>query len=850
MGALDEALKMMGAGLSPAQQAVTDPGQSFGTIPKPEPTPTPAPQQLPGGEVPVQEQSAPVPAPAPQMIPSGNAQVPDGTADRPLPMPDPTPSSRLGQALMQMPKGPSGAEPGELGSPFNTSPLSAGERWRLAFGNNAGKIDFLKKKFEDVVINEEQGILLRKAGKWYKADPSLFGDGPFSDKVYEFAKDVADLGDLIPTGVGQVVGGAVGGMLGAQAGLAAGMAGSAPAAPGTLGASVPAGAIAGAYIGGAAGLAVGEAAGAMVGGGVRNYLGRVYGTYEPPPPSDEIKELALDGMYALGGRAIALGAKPTYNALVDSLKWVGEKAPRAVKDMLAVVYGKTTGAGTAGMETLWANPGKIVHGVRNYLGEAGGNSKAAAQLAKDDAVQEMKSFLEEGAAALPRKWRDMVSTLIESPQTRERVAKLDVDMEEVFLEAGKTMEKAGFGRLVPIEAPDAVEKTGKTVRKYYDKNGVLRRIYETEKNATQRVTEEGTQTVANEMTEISGRTAAKAPLGPMGSSTSQAETASTKGAFQGGFRFQPFSGEEIAARAGAGEQARAMTAKTVDEVNEIVHQLSELARGAGKVRGKSAANTLVQYNTLLNDLNRVAREQGGRTLQTVVDQISTGFRQQVGQEFEKVGLAGEYTALSGVYQRYANSVDEGRRLLNLPAGNGPELALERISSEAAKNARTRTVVQGNKYQGGLAELVPDGAARLQRIAELDAVRKFIPIINPVWNVSTAAAGGALAGTAHLAGGAAAKVIGGASIPMFMPRAVAYGSAGVQAAAGLTNEVAAKAMPYMRMGTDFLKRLTPKQMREFMQNEEAVRAFIAPMSAGVLREEQMTKELITESGALQ
>lgn len=802
--ALDAAFEMMDAGQSARQKAQSDPGPGLGQT---------APAEVPQ-------------APAPAKMPSQPAQ----TAELASPPPSlPSPPGAMDQALQYMPQAPANTDdPAHMGTPddpIDISPLGVADRFKMSFGNAKGRDAYLRKNFEDVMTTKDNGLLVKKGGKWHEVDPGTMwnlgtGGGNFGDKVYEFAKDVADLSADAVSGIGMAVGAKVGSVMG---GVAGGIAGTAVAGGNPF--AAPLGEVGGAI----AGAMGGEIVGGALASKVRTSLGRIVNTYEATP-EEELRDNGVDALYAIGGQAVAAGVRPVASGIVSSAKWVGDHVPPAIKDMFAVYLGKSTGAGTEAVHTLWNAPGRVVQGIKSYVARAAGDTAAAVQMATDDAIGNMKSFLAEATHALPNKWAQGVKALIENPRTGTR---LEADMPQVFLGAGSALEEAGFGRIVAKEAP-ASEATSNTVRRYYDKEGALKNIIETERTTGKELTADGAKTSTNEMTQRYGVGYAE-----KGAATMHGEAVNSAKKFEGGFEFVPFTGEEIAQRAGLGKAVESLDEATVKEVNSIVRQLGVLANSAGTVRGEAAGNTLIQYNKLINALNRAARKKGDEQFQGVVDKISSGFREQVGQQFEKAGLASEYTALAQTYQKFEDQVGEAYRLMNLPAGNGPELALKRISTEAGQNARTKAAIRGTTREPGLIDLVPEGADKLQRIAELDATRHFIPRLTPVWGVGS------------LASGAVAKGLGiplAASHPVlttaavaggFMPRAVAYGS----------EQVIDKALPAVRMGTDFLKNLTPRQLREFMTNETAVRSFLVPIVGSVGREEQITKDLLQQSGTL-
>lgn len=145
------------------------------------------------------------------------------------------------------------------------SPVSLADRFRLSFGNEQGRMDYLKNNFEEVSKNADGELVVKDNGSWKLVDPSTLGDSDawsLTEKIYrkggEFAKDIAD-----------------------SAGTLTQIAPSLLASPTILGA----------------------AAGAVAGEVARSSLGRLMGTYDAS--SIEMgQDLAFEALLNAGGAAI------------------------------------------------------------------------------------------------------------------------------------------------------------------------------------------------------------------------------------------------------------------------------------------------------------------------------------------------------------------------------------------------------------------------------------------------------------------------------------------------------------------------------------------------------------------
>jgi len=212
---------------------------------------------------------------------------------------------------------------------LNVSPVTVPDRARLTTGNERGKINFLKKRFQDVRVTEENGIVVKdKDGVWKAVDPT--GIDSFIQDPWEFAKDAVDLLDVAADVA--VVGPAI--ALGSRAG--------------------PAGAIGGA------------AAGQGLVSTARTSLGRFLGTYEATP-AEQAADVGMDMLFAAGGAGLAAGARPLVGALGRSLKKIARNAPDAVKNSVAGIAGFFNGTGADNTRTLIESSDEVFSTLKSGL---------------------------------------------------------------------------------------------------------------------------------------------------------------------------------------------------------------------------------------------------------------------------------------------------------------------------------------------------------------------------------------------------------------------------------------------------------------------------------------------------
>jgi len=286
---------------------------------------------------------------------------------------------------------------------YEASPLGALDRLALTFGNEKGKMDYLRGKFDGVSYNPDKGIVVKNKGVWQQVDPSGLGEGDAWQRSAELLKDVVDLGDVI------------GGGLAAWGGAAIGAAGGAVAGPG------------GAIAGGVAGAGAGGAAF----GALRTELGKLVGTYDASP-EEQLQDIGWEMLLASGGQAAPavfrsakeaakwVGRRPAISEFSAALKEIGTNATDSVKDILAQTYGKMTGAGTEAMHHTMNNTDRVIGTLKGAAKGLDTETKVIDKLAIGN-IKDADGFIKTMDSKLSTLYGEMKDAVIEKSGNLGRV---------------------------------------------------------------------------------------------------------------------------------------------------------------------------------------------------------------------------------------------------------------------------------------------------------------------------------------------------------------------------------------------------------------------------------------------
>lgn len=319
--------------------------------------------------------------------------------------------------------------------PVQQSPVDMLTRAKLSFGNTRGNIKYLQNQFDEVKLDEQNGLVVKKDGIWHAVDPNLLGKGDAWDKTkaimslgFAGNKDiVGDLAELGPEAINAITTG-VGATLGAAAGSVV---------PG-----------AGTVAGGVGGSAVGGALSAKI----RTSLGRLVGTYEASD-EEELEDIGWEALMSAGGQTIAAGAKPAMSTLVNGAKKAGSWMSNGVKEVFSNSIGALTKAGPGATRVMLDDATKVGAAITKYANKAN-NVQEAVNLAAADKTKVIEEFLETAADALPEKYGRMLDDLVTSAEG----SSLKVNMKQVTKDAFKAIEEAGIVsyRAADDKAPKAM----------------------------------------------------------------------------------------------------------------------------------------------------------------------------------------------------------------------------------------------------------------------------------------------------------------------------------------------------------------------------------------------------------
>lgn len=313
-------------------------------------------------------------------------------------------------------------------SALNISPLSVTERAKLkGFGNEKGKLNWLKSKYSQVGVSENNGLVVKdKDGVWKDIDPS--GLDSIVQDPWELAKDLADLVDI-----GQDI---------AVVGTAAAKGAAAGAAAGSVIPGV--GTAAGAVAGGIAGAAGGQA----ISSTIRTSLGRILGTYEATP-EENIKDVAMDTLFALGGAGLGAGVRPTAKAFGRAMKKISRSASPAVKKSIAGLAGFMDGTKARRKliaidkpdEMLTEMKGALRQGIKEGKRVGADPILQAEQVLSRKIAEKTTQLANEAIKGQQLRYQRGLRQILQSPEAKGLKVNLDEIADNVF----KKINESGLG---------------------------------------------------------------------------------------------------------------------------------------------------------------------------------------------------------------------------------------------------------------------------------------------------------------------------------------------------------------------------------------------------------------------
>lgn len=276
------------------------------------------------------------------------------------------------------------------------SPLSYEDRLKLSFSNKKGSLDYLKTKFEDAVLGEDNLIKVKKDGQWFLADPA--------NDPWETTKNLLK-------GAGKLVTGQKSKITSDEMEAGFDVLVDPLKEYGIAGASIGAGIATGGASLGLQAIASGAAGAAA--GGLTTSLGRAVGTYEATP-AEQVQDIAFEGLLNLGGTYLAAGIKPGAKVVAQGVRSLGKslsKVGEPSKDIIANTIGKIAGFTRGQLDEVASNAGNVAAKLSKYSGQNGDEIVAGLQSEK---VEKMALIAKNAQSALSNAYDDMAEQISKS----------------------------------------------------------------------------------------------------------------------------------------------------------------------------------------------------------------------------------------------------------------------------------------------------------------------------------------------------------------------------------------------------------------------------------------------------
>lgn len=313
---------------------------------------------------------------------------------------------------------------------INQSPLDLTDRFKMALGNKAGNLKFLKQKYEDVRL-EGDNFKVKKDGAWYNVDPTGLG----TSDPWEITKAIASavlphgMGNLIPVDpkVKAELAGDVIDMVPMGAQIAAGVLGAAG------------GGLVGGPVGGAAG--AGLASGALE--AARTSLGRLADTYEATP-EEQLADIGWEALLGVGGETVALAAKPTMKGLMKAMEWVNGNASNTAKELISHTTAGLNGQPVQSIRRALDAPKEVMGELREGMAKLSpGQSplEASAPLARKQNMI-LKGMARDSHDALQGRYRENLGELLKTTPDN-----FSVDIKSIMDQSKMDLVESGIGKL-------------------------------------------------------------------------------------------------------------------------------------------------------------------------------------------------------------------------------------------------------------------------------------------------------------------------------------------------------------------------------------------------------------------
>jgi hypothetical protein len=302
---------------------------------------------------------------------------------------------------------PSYADGSSPTTPVNKSPVPTLDRAKLSMGNDAGRVSYLKKNFEDAQVNPQGDIVVKDQGLWHRVQPKNLGDGDAWDTTKKIVGSLfmSPAARMLAKQLGHDPGRLTGSDLQEIAGKIADVSG-------------PSLDVGGGVLGGMAGAGVASVATAGIGGAggeaIRTSLGRLAGTYEATL-EQQAKDIGWEGLLNAGGQTIALGVKPSIKILGSALKPYTETATNYSKEVMSSIWGELTGAGRWAMRRAMDASERVIPKADEALASIPRTASPTDALGyvADKQANIVKSFAADGDSALTSQWNKDMGNLVQ-----------------------------------------------------------------------------------------------------------------------------------------------------------------------------------------------------------------------------------------------------------------------------------------------------------------------------------------------------------------------------------------------------------------------------------------------------
>lgn len=248
--------------------------------------------------------------------------------------------------------------------------------------------------------------------------------------------------------------------------------------------------------------------------------------------------------------------------------------------------------------------------------------------------------------------------------------------------------------------------------------------------------------------------------------------------------------------------------KTREALETISSTLQKYAN-AGNLEGKSGAKQVLQLKRAVSEsLEDMVGFDSPPSIRRMVAQLKEQFNDRIGGAFAEAGVGPQYSAMNGNYNKYVDGV----RMLQDYADPKNVGGLDTL---------VKKIVKGNSQQfsdeaHAVAELMgPEGAAKLNKMVDAEAAKGFVTFTN----------GHSGGGNSAISAARAAGAIVQQTNPSVIRKQIEYGS---------------------KFG-DFVKTLSPSDLKTFLKDDNAVAQALRVTLSAYDGEDQNVQGLLSKAG---